>query len=124
MARSRAEVIGLPFVLSRRHGIISVDTHPTHGIRHHCHSVPSLSGAVAPCRTSSLRMVRKRKPARGVGSSYISTLAGRAGVLTSRPTVSGARNRWDDVRALSRPGNGGSTGGVVGNLYHSRRLSR
>jgi len=34
------------------------------------------------------------------------------------------RNRWNDVRALSRPGNGGSTGGLVGNLCRSRRLSR
>src|SRR5215204_5020665 len=88
MARSRAEVIGLPFVLSRRHGIISVDPHPTHGIRNHCHGVLSLSGAVAPCRTSSLRVVRERKPARGVGGSYISTLACRSGRL-ARPTARG-----------------------------------
>ena len=67
-------------MLSRRHGIISVDPHPTHGIRNHCHGVPSLSGAVAPCRTSSLRVVRERKPARGVGGSYISTLACRSSV--------------------------------------------
>src|SRR5215216_3251068 len=88
MARSRAEVIGLPFVLSRRHGIISVDPHPTHGIRNHCHGVLSLSGAVAPCRTSSLRVVRERKPARGVGGSYISTLACKSGRL-ARPTKYG-----------------------------------
>ena len=54
----------------------------------------SLSGAVAPCRTSSLRVVRKRKPARGTPPPS----AGRAGVV--------ARSRWNDVRALSRPGNG------------------
>ena len=27
-----------------------------------------------------------------------------------------ARSRWNDVRALSRPGNGSSMGGLVGNL--------
>src|SRR6187402_2956550 len=108
MARSRAEVIGLPFVLSRRYGIISVDSHPTHGIRNHCHGVPSLPGAVAPCRTSSLRVVRERKPARRVRGSYISTLACRSGRL-ARPTKYAApvgEEGWsvDEVRRPCRLG--------------------
>src|SRR5215213_2837660 len=110
MARSRAEVVGLPFVLSRRHGIISVDPHPTHGICNHCHGVPSLSGAVAPCRTSSLRVVRKRKPARGVGGSYISTLACRSGRL-ARPTKYAAPVSWEGWSVDEGPATAGVTRG-------------
>jgi hypothetical protein len=133
MARPRAEVIGLPFVLSRRHGIISVDPHPTNGIRNHCHSVSSLSGAVAPaahphyawCANASPLVVPGAPtsppwPASRVGwrgpRSTPPLSARRAGVLTSRPTVSGEapRNRWNDI-GHSRPGNGGSTGGLMRN---------
>ena len=56
--------------------------------------ISGISGAVAPCRTSSLRVVRERKPARGFGGSSISTLACRSGRL-ARPTKYAAPVRWE-----------------------------